>query len=224
MWANDTTIQQQFVNYLTPFARASANTPAKRAAQILLAEEMHRRGAYASAVSEYGQVISRQPNSFNERTALFSLYDIHAYNFFDKDVAQNILTDLRRKYPNDRRVRLAEKRFDLILEGTSNRLAKGEFANSEIETSVPAEPILHQNYPNPFNPTTTIRFAIPQNEHVTLKVYDLLGREVGTLVDEARNAGSYDETFDASKLASGVYIYKITSGNFSASKKLLVVK
>jgi hypothetical protein len=147
----------QFVNYLTPFARASANTPAKRAAQILLAEEMHRRGAYASAVSEYGQVISRQPNSFNERTALFSLYDIHAYNFFDKDVAQNILTDLRRKYPNDRRVRLAEKRFDLILEGTSNRLAKGEFANSEIETSVPAEPILHQNYPNPFNPTTTIR-------------------------------------------------------------------
>jgi hypothetical protein len=55
-------------------------------------------------------------------------------------------------------------------------------------------------------------------------VYDLLGREVGTLVDEARNAGSYDETFDASKLASGVYIYKITSGNFSASKKLLVVK
>jgi hypothetical protein len=83
---------------------------------------------------------------------------------------------------------------------------------------------LEQNYPNPFNPTTTIRFAIPQSEHVTLKVYDLLGREVATLVNEQRNAGSYDEIFDASKLASGMYLYKLQAGNFTASRKFVLMK
>jgi hypothetical protein len=92
------------------------------------------------------------------------------------------------------------------------------------QAHTPTEFALEQNYPNPFNPTTTIRFAIPQNEHVTLKVYDLLGREVATLVDEPRKAGSYDETIDASRLASSVYVYRITAGNFSASKRLLLLK
>jgi hypothetical protein len=83
---------------------------------------------------------------------------------------------------------------------------------------------LEQNYPNPFNPTTTIRFAIPRNDHVTLKVYDLLGREVATLVDEVQGSGFKSIEFDASQLASGVYIYRLTAGSFSSSKKLMVVK
>jgi hypothetical protein len=83
---------------------------------------------------------------------------------------------------------------------------------------------LEQNFPNPFNPTTTIRFAIPQNEHVTLKVYDLLGREVATLVNEARSAGNHEAFFDASNLASGVYIYRLTAGNFIATKKFTLIK
>ncbi len=95
---------------------------------------------------------------------------------------------------------------------------------SENVSRFPSDYSLKQNYPNPFNPTTTIRFHIPEAGKVSLKIYDLLGCEVGTLVNEARNAGSYDEVFGASQLASGVYIYKLTSGNFSASKKLLVVK
>ncbi|MDE3059339.1 MAG: T9SS type A sorting domain-containing protein, partial [Bacteroidota bacterium] len=77
---------------------------------------------------------------------------------------------------------------------------------------------LSQNYPNPFNPTTTIRFAIPvsprgQAEFVSLKVYDLLGREVATLVNEVKKAGSYTVTFDGSKLASGVYFYRMKAGS-----------
>ncbi len=89
---------------------------------------------------------------------------------------------------------------------------------------IPTSSALLGNYPNPFNPATTIRFAIPQNEYVTLKVYDMLGREVATLVNGVRDAGTYDEVFDASKLSSGVYIYKLTAGNFTAAKKLAVVK
>jgi len=83
---------------------------------------------------------------------------------------------------------------------------------------------LTQNYPNPFNPTTSIKFAIPKNEFVSLKVYDMLGKEVATLVNQNANAGEYEVTFDATKLTSGVYFYKLTSGNFSDVKKMILVK
>lgn len=89
---------------------------------------------------------------------------------------------------------------------------------------VPEVYALKQNYPNPFNPTTTIEFAIPQKEFVTLKVYDLLGREVETLVSEHLEAGSYKTRFDAGRLASGMYVYRLQAGAFSDSKKLLLVR
>jgi hypothetical protein len=83
---------------------------------------------------------------------------------------------------------------------------------------------LFQNYPNPFNPTTTIKYSIPQSGLVTLKVYDLLGKEVITLVKEEKTAGIYESVFDASHLSSGVYFYKLQSGNFIQSKKLILLK
>ena len=83
---------------------------------------------------------------------------------------------------------------------------------------------LEQNYPNPFNPSTTIRYQIPQDGMVTLKVYDILGSEVAALVNEQKTAGRYEVNFDASRFASGVYIYKITSGGYVSSKKMLLVK
>ena len=83
---------------------------------------------------------------------------------------------------------------------------------------------LGQNYPNPFNPTTVIKFSIPRSEFVSLKVYDLIGREVATLVNENKTAGSYQVTFDAKNLASGMYIYTLRTKNFSASRKMLLMK
>jgi hypothetical protein len=91
---------------------------------------------------------------------------------------------------------------------------------------------LYQNYPNPFNPTTTIQYAIPivkthlgeSLQHVTLKVYDILGREVTTLVNREQLHGKYKVEFNASLLASGVYIYRLTAGGFSAVKKLSLIK
>jgi len=79
-------------------------------------------------------------------------------------------------------------------------------------------------YPNPFNPSTTIRYAIPKDGEVTLKIYDILGREVKTLVNEVKTKGRYEVVFDASQLASGLYIYEITSGSFKASKKMTLIK
>jgi photosystem II stability/assembly factor-like uncharacterized protein len=86
---------------------------------------------------------------------------------------------------------------------------------------------LSQNYPNPFNPTTTISYSLSKPEVVTLKVYDILGKvgkEVATLVSERKAAGSYEARFDAGKLASGIYFYKLQAGNFTETKKMILVK
>ncbi|MEO8232826.1 MAG: T9SS type A sorting domain-containing protein, partial [Ignavibacteriota bacterium] len=80
------------------------------------------------------------------------------------------------------------------------------------------------NYPNPFNPTTKISWQSPVSSWQTLKVYDMLGNEITTLVNEFRPAGSYEIEFDASKLSSGMYIYKLTAEKFTSSQKLVLIK
>lgn len=83
---------------------------------------------------------------------------------------------------------------------------------------------LSQNFPNPFNPSTKISFNIPQSDHVTLKVYDMMGKEVATLVNSQMNMGSYNVNFNAANLSSGVYFYKLISGNFIEVKKMTLIK
>jgi len=83
---------------------------------------------------------------------------------------------------------------------------------------------LEQNYPNPFNPSTKINYTIAERSNVTLKVYDVLGNEVAVLVNSNQEAGSYNINFDASNLASGLYIYTLNTGNFTSSKKMMLLK
>ncbi len=83
---------------------------------------------------------------------------------------------------------------------------------------------LEQNYPNPFNPSTVISYDIPKSSHVTLSLYDILGRQVANLVNEEKQLGSYQMTFDGSRLASGVYFYRLQAGTYSNTKKLLLLK
>jgi hypothetical protein len=94
----------------------------------------------------------------------------------------------------------------------------------ELQDDVPGEFVLLQNYPNPFNPITNIEYKVVNNESVSLKVYDILGREVTTLVNEEQPAGNYDVTFNASGLSSGVYFYSLKAGNFTETKKMVVLK
>jgi len=91
-------------------------------------------------------------------------------------------------------------------------------------SSIPTELNLSQNYPNPFNPSTTIRYDIPQLAYVKLAVYDILGREVASLVSESQNAGHYNVVFNAGNLPSGVYFYSLQAGDKGFVKKLLLVK
>ena len=89
---------------------------------------------------------------------------------------------------------------------------------------IPQAYILNQNYPNPFNPNTNIEFSIPKSEFVTLKVYNMLAQEVATLVSETLHMGSYNYSWDAPQLASGVYLYKLQAGDFVETRKMILLK
>ncbi|MBS1492023.1 MAG: T9SS type A sorting domain-containing protein [Bacteroidetes bacterium] len=95
---------------------------------------------------------------------------------------------------------------------------------NEVEVGIPNKYDLSQNYPNPFNPSTTINYELPKSNFVSLKIYDMMGREVANLVNQTQDAGFYSIKFDASKLSSGIYFYKIQAADFSAVKKLMLVK
>jgi hypothetical protein len=95
---------------------------------------------------------------------------------------------------------------------------------SELKNQIVEGFELFQNYPNPFNPTTNISFSIAQNNFVVLKVYDVLGNEIATLVEDELNTGNYMVEFDASKLSSGVYLYKLQTANFTKTQKMLLLK
>ena len=95
---------------------------------------------------------------------------------------------------------------------------------SENKNDIPSGFNLSQNYPNPFNPTTKIKFAIPEEGSVSIKIYNALGNEVKTIVNEQMKSGSYEVTFDASQLPSGIYFYKLQANSFAATKKMVLLK
>lgn len=130
---------------------------------------------------------------------------INAYTFTDNNLVK----------PGKYFYRLKQMDFD------------GRYAYSpqaEADVSKPTIYYLSQNYPNPFNPATTIEFSIPERSHVLLKVYDVLGNEVATLVNGWMEAINYKVIFDGSKLASGIYYYTLATGNFTSTKKLILLK
>jgi hypothetical protein len=116
---------------------------------------------------------------------------------------------------------------------TSGSIQVDHVSYTEVNatTSVPSGPIgvaktfsLAQNYPNPFNPSTQIQFSVPKAGYVTLKVYDMLGREVATLINGQLVPSSYSITWNAANVASGVYLYKLDAGSYSATKKMVLMK
>lgn len=98
------------------------------------------------------------------------------------------------------------------------------FTSIENENNIPIEYSLKQNYPNPFNPTTTIKYSIGSNQFVKINVYDLIGNEVASLVNEQKTSGEYKVNFDASNLSSGIYFYQLKAGTFIQTRKMLLLK
>ncbi|MBI9060180.1 MAG: T9SS type A sorting domain-containing protein [Labilibaculum sp.] len=103
-------------------------------------------------------------------------------------------------------------------------VTNGTTGVEEIHSELPTKYSLEQNYPNPFNPTTKISFSIPNNEVVTMTIYNSLGEKMSTLLNESLAAGSYEVNFNASGYSSGLYLYKISAGSYSSTKKMLLLK
>jgi hypothetical protein len=100
----------------------------------------------------------------------------------------------------------------------------GNFSAINSNKIYPKQFAFNQNYPNPFNPSTIINYEIPKSSFVKLRVYDIHGREITTLVNEQKPAGRYNVTFNASKYSSGIYFYRIETGSFSQIKKMVLLK
>jgi hypothetical protein len=94
----------------------------------------------------------------------------------------------------------------------------------EDETSIPEQFALLQNYPNPFNPATSITYDLPEVTHVRLEIWNPIGQRIAVLVDEIQQPGYHETKFDATGLASGIYLYRLTAGTFVATKKMIVMK
>jgi len=97
-------------------------------------------------------------------------------------------------------------------------------STQEENSEIPDKITLQQNYPNPFNPSTNIQFGLPETQRVTISVYDMLGREVAVVFDGIKSQGYHTVNFDAAALSSGVYLYRLTTGNNSIVKKMTLVK
>ena len=116
--------------------------------------------------------------------------------------------------------------------GSNQIITNIEQSDGQSNDVIPKIYALSQNYPNPFNPTTTIKYSIaPPNlpkgealQHISLNVYDMLGREIATLVSEEKQPGNYEVKFDGSNFSSGIYFYRIQVGSFKQTKKLILLK
>jgi hypothetical protein len=166
----------------------------------------------ASELNNRGFEIERSVNGINDFVMIGfvdgkgSSTEINYYSFSDNPQLSGV---------NQLYYRLKQVDFD------------GTYSYSNIinvSYDVPADFVLSQNYPNPFNPSTRISYFVPKESFVSIKVYDFLGREVTTLVSEIKSTGSYELSFDASNLPSGTYFYALITDNYSATKKMIILK
>ncbi|OQA65443.1 MAG: hypothetical protein BWY38_02528 [Ignavibacteria bacterium ADurb.Bin266] len=172
------------------------------------------KGEYITAINKFDNIIQQNPNS---EAAVYAEIDI-------------LTTALNLDTTNTQLGKISGGKY--LVKGTSdylsrlNEILQSRFGvnSGESEKIIPDEYSLEQNYPNPFNPTTTIRYDLPKDGVVQLEVFDIIGRKITTLVNTHQSAGRYEVNFDAGKLASGVYIYKLQSGQYISSKKMMLLK
>ncbi len=220
--ADDTTLSD-----ITNFFKAlPTNAPA--ISQLLLGNlyQMENQPALAKQVNN--TIALNYPNTTLEVKAEINKILIDLYDGNDLEGAETQLTVVKSQANLINPIELQDAEEAVALDGgppaTPIAASQRMISASSRSVNTPKSFDLSQNYPNPFNPTTTINYQLPKDAHVTLKVYDILGREVATLVDGEQSAGYHEVSFDGSNFASGVYFYKMTAGNYTAVKKLMLLK
>ena len=217
--------KQTLLHRLQNYLQTHSNPKIKFLAQQLLAHEYRTNGDVNNAINSFQNIINTHPNSEEECSALYSLLCLYVNDIGNKTEAENILSQLQTKYPSDHRTVIAAIQLASL---PHTLISKASQAKNEVEIQQrkesPQSFSLEQNYPNPFNPSTTIHYTIPENIFVSLKVYDVLGREIVSLVNSYEEAGFKSVEFDATNLPSGIYIYKLAAGKFVEMKKMIVIK
>lgn len=160
----------------------------------------------------------------------FTVFDIsykYGINFFDStNIPAGDLRDNEAGVGDNHSISLSSYLWVAEVQDTFGVMVFHEFTTDvrNITETLPTSYTLEQNFPNPFNPTTMINFSIPNEGYVTLNVYNSIGQHVATLVNESKPAGTYQVGFDGANLSSGIYFYKLTSGNFTETKKMILMK
>jgi hypothetical protein len=178
-----------------------------------------------------------QPDRWSPFDAVYTIEDTFVVNVFGEPTTVKRLTidsglSLFEEYWTEKFGKLSRTDFGTpisslrgcVIDGVAYGDTSFNVVSVKYETGHPKNFILKQNYPNPFNPATTIVYSIPYDDQVTLKLYDVLGNEIAVLVNEVQTKGFHTINLNASNLASGIYFYTLTSGEFKSSKKLILIK
>jgi tetratricopeptide (TPR) repeat protein len=203
-----------------PDLRAAMNgAPGSKTASVarfLLVNELVKEGSYEEALGNAVSLMN-DPNKSFVKDALYNAGNILWYKLGDRETGKSYLTRLTAEFPDDPLSASAKS----TLGGFAPPSAKPPLAGRQA----PTEYVLGtNNYPNPFNPSTIIRYTLPENGHTSLKVFDLLGREVAILVNEFKVAGTHEARFDASSLPSGVYVYRLEIAGKSLVQKMTLLR
>lgn len=187
---------------------------------------LEQASSRAFDVSDFGQVVGEATDQFGDYSAFYWYLGV----IEDLNITYSWLISSGSRLTSARAIS-TDGRFivgeGFNIETNQNEafiLDRGSSTTVKTESGVPANFSLQQNYPNPFNPSTTISFSIPNEELVSLKVFNSLGEEVAELINETKPAGNYSVIFNAGELTSGIYFYTITAGSFVQTRKMILVK
>ena len=157
---------------------------------------------------------------------LYEKFNFMIHKKKDLETSKTLLAELKNKFADDADAMIHITTAELLISEKNNFALSKKQSESEVttEVDVPKEYALFNNYPNPFNPVTTITYQLPKDGYVTLKIFDILGNEVKTLVNDQKEVGKYTVQFDASSLASGMYVYQLRVNDYTSTKKMLLLK
>ncbi|NCS80319.1 MAG: T9SS type A sorting domain-containing protein [Ignavibacteria bacterium] len=194
----------------------------------------HLAGFYLSkdednrAVALFDELKDDKNSKKDNFEGLYEKFNLMLHKKKDIVSAKNLLAEMKNKFVDDEEANIHIATAEMLISNiNNNNHALGKKQNETAvsnDNEVIKEYALFNNYPNPFNPVTTITYQLPKDGVVTLKIFDMLGKEVMTLVNEQKEMGRYTVQFDASSLASGMYVYQLRANDYTSTKKMLLLK
>jgi tetratricopeptide (TPR) repeat protein len=219
MYLNNKNSRPEIIDYFNSIL--SSNSAYYGKIKKLVGDNLIQNNQFDKGIMAFNDAINNSLTVYDKISArflkLFACLNIKK----DPSTASQLLSEIKGFNSEDAEVQMSIKIAENLIKNTNKVLSKKTIISGE---NIPKAYCLSQNFPNPFNPETTIRFQIPKPGLVTLKVYDILGREVTTLVNENMVEGTYSFTFNASRYSSGVYIYQLKVNDYVSSKKMVLLK